>query len=154
MVAGATGIDIVAMVIAADEGVMPQTKEHMEICTLLGITYGFVVLTKIDIVDEEWLELITEDIKEFVQRTFLENSPIIPVSSVTGAGVKVLIKTLDNIIQKVPHKTSSGIFRLPIDRIFTMKGFGTVVTGTIISGSVKVGNLVSIYPSQIFSKVR
>ena len=154
MVAGATGIDIVAMVIAADEGVMPQTREHMEICTLLGIKHGFVVLTKTDMVDEEWLELVQDDVKEFLKGTFLENSPIIPVSSVTGSGIPEFIKTLDELSALIPVRTSTGLFRLPVDRVFSMKGFGTVITGTLISGSIHIGDTVMIYPSGITSKVR
>lgn len=154
MVAGATGIDIVAMVIAADEGVMPQTREHMEICALLGIKYGLVVLTKIDLVDEEWLELVIDDIRGFTRGTFLENSPIVPVSSVNGQGLPEFIKTLEELNTKVPERSSSSLFRLPVDRVFTMKGFGTVITGTLISGRVQVGDTIMIYPSGITSKVR
>jgi len=154
MVAGATGIDIVVMVIAADEGVMPQTREHMEICTLLGVKYGFIVLTKIDLVDEEWLELAMEDVKDFIRGTFLEDTPIIPVSSKTGQGIPDFLDTLDKLSVKIPDRTSSGLFRLPVDRVFTMKGFGTVITGSLISGSIQVGNTIMIYPSGITSKVR
>jgi selenocysteine-specific elongation factor len=154
MVAGATGIDIVAMVIAADEGVMPQTREHMEICALLGIKHGVVVLTKTDLVDEEWLELVIEDIKDFVRGTFLEKAPIVTVSSVTGDGIPEFIKTLDELSARLPSRPVSSLFRLPVDRVFTMKGFGTVITGTLISGKVKVGDMVMLYPSGITSKVR
>ncbi|MBW2152551.1 MAG: selenocysteine-specific translation elongation factor [Deltaproteobacteria bacterium] len=154
MVAGASGIDLVAMVIAADEGVMPQTREHMEICTLLDIKYGLVVLTKIDLVDEEWLELVKEDIKEFAAGTFLEGAPVVPVSSITGQGIKDFINALDELCARVQSRSSSGLFRLPADRVFTMKGFGTVITGTLISGSVQVGDTVMIYPSQITTRVR
>ena len=139
MVAGATGIDIVAMVIAADEGVMPQTREHMEICTLLGVKHGLVVMTKIDMVDEEWLELAIDDIQGFMQGTFLEDAPIIPVSSVTGEGIPDFVKALDDISRVIPERSPSSLFRLPVDRVFTMKGFGTVITGTLVSGTVKVG---------------
>jgi selenocysteine-specific elongation factor len=154
MVAGATGIDIVAMVIAADEGVMPQTREHMEICTLLDVRHGLVVLTKTDLVDEEWLELVVEDIRDFVKGTFLEEAPIVPVSSVTGAGIPEFIKTLDKLSARLPGRPASSLFRLPVDRVFTMKGFGTVITGTLISGQVQVGDTVMLYPSGIASKVR
>jgi len=154
MVAGATGIDIVVMVIAADEGVMPQTREHMEICTLLGVKYGFVVLTKIDLVDEEWLELAMEDVKDFIRGTFLEDTQVIPVSSKTGEGIDNFIDTLDKLSAKIPDRTSSGLFRLPVDRVFTMKGFGTVITGSLISGRIQVGDTIMIYPSTITSKVR
>lgn len=154
MVAGATGIDIVAMVIAADEGVMPQTREHLEICSLLDIRHGLVVLTKIDMVDEEWRELVTEDIREFTRGTFLEHAPIIPVSSVTGEGIDAFKLTLDEICNQVPERHPSGLFRLPVDRVFTIKGFGTVITGTLISGKINVGDMVMIYPSRTTSKVR
>jgi len=154
MVAGATGIDIVAMVIAADEGIMPQTREHMEICALLGIKHGLVVLTKIDLVDEEWLELVIDDVKDFTRGTFLEDAPVLPVSSTTDVGLPEFIKTLDEISTLIPSRSSTGIFRLPVDRVFSMKGFGTVITGTLISGKVEVGETIMIYPSRIKSKVR
>jgi selenocysteine-specific elongation factor len=154
MVAGATGIDIVAMIIAADEGVMPQTREHLEICILLGVKFGFVVLTKSDLVDEEWRELVIEDVRDFINGTFLEQSPIVPVSSTTGEGLSEFIKTLDTLCEKIPSRSSAGLFRLPVDRVFTMRGFGTVITGTLISGNISVGNSIMIYPSEIISKVR
>lgn len=154
MVAGATGIDLVAMVIAADEGVMPQTREHMEICTLLGIRHGVVVLTKIDMVDEDWLELVTEDIKDFMQGSFLEDAPLLGVSSTTEEGIPEFIEALDTICADIPQRPPTDLFRLPIDRVFTMKGFGTVITGTLISGRVKVGDTIALYPSGTTSKVR
>lgn len=154
MVAGATGIDMVALVVAADEGVMPQTREHMEICSLLGVRHGLVVLTKTDMVDEEMLELATEDISDFVQGSFLEDAPIVPVSAVTGQGLAEFTAVLDEIAQTIPERNASGLFRLPVDRVFTMKGFGTVITGTLISGRVQVGDAVMIYPSGVTSKVR
>ncbi len=154
MVAGATGIDLVAMVIAADEGVMPQTREHMEICSLLDIQYGMVVLTKTDLVDEEWLELVRDDVEGFTQGTFLENRPVVPVSATTGEGVDEFIRTLDTLCREVPERTPAGLFRLPVDRVFTMKGFGTVITGTLIAGRVMVGDSVTIFPSGVTSKVR
>lgn len=154
MVAGATGIDLVAMVIAADEGVMPQTREHMEICGLLGIRHGLVVLTKIDMVDEEWLELISEDVADFVEGTFLEGAPVVRVSSATGDGIPEFLSVLDQLSESIPARQPTGLFRLPVDRVFTMRGFGTVVTGTLMAGRVKVGETVTIYPSGITSKVR
>jgi len=154
MVAGATGIDLVAMVIAADEGVMPQTREHMEICTLLGIRHGLVVLTKTDMVDAEWLDLVTEDIREFVRGSFLEGKPIVPVSGITGEGIPEFIRTLESLSAEVSPRSSAGLFRLPADRVFTMKGFGTVITGTLISGQVSAGDPVMLYPSGVTSKVR
>ncbi len=154
MVAGATGIDAVLMVIAADEGVMPQTREHMEICMLLGVRHGLIVITKTDLVEAEWLELALEDIREFSQGTFLENSPILPVSSVTGEGLPELINALDQIAGSIPPRPPSNLFRLPIDRVFTMKGFGTVITGTLVSGKISVGETIMVYPTGITSKVR
>ena len=154
MVAGATGIDIVAMVIAADEGVMPQTREHMEICSLLGVKHGLVVLTKIDMVDEEWLELVQEDVRDFTRGTFLEDSPMVAVSSVNGEGIPEFVAQLDELSRKIPDKPPSSIFRLPIDRVFTMKGFGTVITGTLVSGSINDGASIMVYPLGITSKIR
>ena len=154
MVAGATGIDMVVMVIAADEGIMPQTREHMEICTLLNIQYGLVVLTKCDMVDEEWLELVTEDVRAFAAGSFLENAPILPVSSLTGQGIPELIQALESLSAAIPERSTTNLFRLPVDRVFTMKGFGTVITGTLISGTIHVGDAVMIYPSGVTSKVR
>ncbi|MBW1615925.1 MAG: selenocysteine-specific translation elongation factor [Deltaproteobacteria bacterium] len=154
MVAGATGIDLVAMIIAADEGIMPQTEEHMEICSLLGIKHGIVALTKIDMVDKEWLDLVVGEISEFTKGTFLENAPIVPVSSATGEGIKEFATALEGIAKKIPERAYLNKFRLPIDRVFTMKGFGTVITGTVIAGKVKTGDSISIYPPNIISKVR
>ena len=154
MVAGASGIDLVAMIIAADEGVMPQTKEHLDICNLLNVKHGLVVLTKIDMVDEEWLEMVADDVQGFLQGTFLEGAPIVPVSSLNGQGVNELLESLEALCKAVPERTSSGLFRLPVDRVFTMKGFGTVVTGSLVSGKVRVGETIMIYPSGIQSKVR
>jgi selenocysteine-specific elongation factor len=154
MVAGATGIDMVVMVIAADEGVMPQTKEHMEICSLLDIRYGLVALTKVDMVEQEWLELVREDVKDFTKGTFLEDAPILPVSSATKDGLDNFIAALDQLSGKITKKKPTSLFRLPVDRVFSMKGFGTVITGTLISGKVSVGDTVQLYPAMITSKVR
>lgn len=154
MVAGATGIDMVVMVIAADEGIMPQTREHMEICTLLNVQHGLVVLTKRDMVDEEWLELVAEDVRSFTAGTFLEGSPVLPVSSTTGQGIPELVQALETLSASIPERSTTNLFRLPVDRVFTMKGFGTVITGTLISGMIRVGDPVMIYPSGITSKVR
>lgn len=154
MVAGASGIDLVAMAIAADEAVMPQTREHMEICTLMGIKYGFIALTKIDLVDEELMELAIEDIQEFTRGTFLEDAPIVPVSSTTGQGLDLFRTTLDRICHQIPERPFSPIFRLPVDRVFSMKGFGTVITGTLASGKIDTGENIMIFPSRITSKVR
>jgi len=154
MVAGATGVDLVALVIAADEGVMPQTREHLEICQLLRVKKGLVVLTKIDMVDQDWLELVKEDVSTFMAETFLAGSPIVPVSSVTGEGIKELVALLDSMAKEVPEREMSGFFRLPVDRVFTMKGFGTVVTGTTMSGQIRTADEVTIYPQGLDARIR
>ncbi len=154
MVAGAAGIDLVALVIAADEGVMPQTREHLDICTLLGVKEGLVVLTKVDMVDQEWLELVTEDVREYLAGSFLDQAPLVPVSGVTGQGIPELIHTLDQMASRLEERPASGPFRLPVDRVFTMKGFGTVITGTAIGGQISVGQEVMIYPQGLASRVR
>jgi selenocysteine-specific elongation factor len=154
MVAGATGVDLVALVIAADEGVMPQTREHLEICQLLRVKRGLVVLTKIDTVEQEWLELVKEDVSTFLAETFLADAPIVEVSGVTGQGLRELIAILDDLVKEVPDREAGNFFRLPIDRVFTMKGFGTVVTGTTISGSIKTGDEATVYPQGLESRIR
>jgi selenocysteine-specific elongation factor len=154
MVAGASGMDLVALVIAADEGVMPQTREHLEICQLLRVKQGLVVLTKVDLVEPDWLELVEEEVREALKGTFLDGAPIVPFSAVTGFGKENLLATLATLAANVPPKPVTGIFRLPIDRVFTIKGFGTVVTGTAISGRVKVAEAVAIYPPEFKAKVR
>jgi selenocysteine-specific elongation factor len=154
MVAGSSGIDVVTMVIAADEGVMPQTREHMEICHLMGIEHGLIALTKTDLVDEDLLELALEDIQDFVDGTFLEDQPVIPVSSATGQGLDDFLAALEKICRQLPERRFSSIFRLPVDRVFSMKGFGTVITGTLTSGQIRVGEDIMVYPKRIVSKVR
>lgn len=154
MLAGISGIDIVLLVIAADEGIMPQTKEHFEILQLLDVKKGIIVLTKADLVDEEWISMIKEDIKNEFKDTFLENAPIHEVSSKTKVGLEKLIKDIDRSTEEIAAKDIQGHFRLPIDRVFSVSGFGTVVTGTIISGSVKEAQTVEIYPTKAIYKVR
>ncbi|OGP34710.1 MAG: selenocysteine-specific translation elongation factor [Deltaproteobacteria bacterium GWC2_65_14] len=154
MVAGAAGIDIVMLVIAADEGVMPQTREHLDICRLLAIRGGLVALTKRDKVDPDWAALQEEEVRSFVRGTFLEDAPIVPVSSVTGEGLPRLVSELDRIASAVPGKDPSLFFRLPVDRSFTMKGFGTVVTGTVVGGTVRSGDEVQVLPGGESAKVR
>ncbi|MBI3076844.1 MAG: selenocysteine-specific translation elongation factor [Deltaproteobacteria bacterium] len=154
MVAGATGIDLVALIIAADEGVMPQTREHLDICKLLGIQAGVVVLTKADLVNEDWMELVREDVREFVQGSFLEGEPVIAVSAVTGQNLPELLAALDEQAQKAQARSVEGLFRLPIDRVFIMRGFGTVVTGTLVAGQVRVGETVEVLPPKFEAKVR
>lgn len=154
MLAGVSGIDLVVLVIAADEGVMPQTKEHLDILELLGVKKGIIVLSKVDLVEEDWLLLIEEEIKKAVEGTFLADAPVIPVSAITGQGMEQLKKTIDNLAEELPKRETAGYFRLPIDRVFTMTGFGTVVTGTLLSGKLRVGDLVEILPQGISSRIR
>ena len=154
MLAGVGGIDLVMLIVAADEGVMPQTREHLSICRLLGIKSGLIVLTKTDLVEPEWVELVTDDIQDFVKDTFLEEKPIVPVSAHTGDGLENLKKILNEIADQTPTKSETGIFRIPIDRVFTMRGFGVVITGTLFSGSVAVGEQVEVYPKALQARVR
>ncbi len=154
MVSGAAGIDFVMLVVAADEGVMPQTREHLEICSLLGIQKGLVALTKTDMVDAEWLGLVTEDVKTFLQGSFLEGAPVFPVSSHTGDGMEALKAVLYDMAVNFNPKRRGDLPRLPVDRIFTMRGHGTVVTGTLISGSFRLGEDLVLEPSGLSSKVR
>ncbi len=154
MVAGATGIDLVALVIAADEGIMPQTREHLDICRLLRVKKGLVALTKIDLVEKDWLDLVKEEIREFVKGTFLEGAAVLPLSSLTGEGLPALLTEVERLAQEVEERSAEGLLRLPIDRVFTMKGFGTVVTGTIVSGQVSVGDTLEVLPKGLEAKVR
>jgi len=154
MVAGVGGMDLVMLVIAADEGVMPQTREHLEICQLLGVKKGLVALTKIDMVDDDWLSLVCEEVRDYLGGTFLEGAPIVPVSSRTGSGMDELKTALSEMAVTVAEKEAEGPFRLPVDRVFTMTGFGTVVTGTLIAGEIAVGDEVEILPSGRVCRVR
>ncbi|MFW5730832.1 MAG: selenocysteine-specific translation elongation factor, partial [Desulfonatronovibrionaceae bacterium] len=154
MVSGASGIDFVLLVIAADEGVMPQTREHLEICTLLGIKTGLVALTKTDVADEELLELVQEDVQEYLQGTFLKDAPVVPVSAHTGQGLETLTAHLREMASSFSIQRRADLFRLPVDRIFTMRGHGTVITGTTVSGSISVGEEIMIYPLELVSRVR
>jgi selenocysteine-specific elongation factor len=146
MVAGASSIDGVIFVIAADDGVMPQTREHFDILTLLGIKYGIVALTKIDCVSTEHVEKVTAEIKNFLAGTFLENAPICSVSSITGQGFDVFYEALKELIGSIEPKKTDGVFRLPVERVFSVKGYGTVVSGIPISGSAKIGDEVTLFP--------
>ena len=154
MLAGAGGIDLVLLVIAADEGIKPQTREHFEICSLLGIPRGIVAITKSDLVDADTLGLVRLEIEEYVRGSFLESAPIVPVSSRSGTGLDELKQVLRRAAQAVAAKDATQNFRLPIDRSFAMKGFGTVVTGTLISGAVKLEDEVELYPVRKRLRVR
>ena len=154
MVAGATGLDLVCLVIAADEGVMPQTREHLDICELLGVRRGLVVLTKRDLVDDEWIAMVSAEVRTAVAGTFLAEAPILAVSTKTEVGLDELRTALATLVDELPPRTEAGVFRLPIDRIFTVKGFGTIVTGTILGGQISVGDEISVIPSGLSARVR
>jgi len=146
MLAGVHGIDAVALVIAADEGVMPQTREHFEICRLLGVQRGLVALTKTDLVEEELLSLVRAEAEELVAGSFLEGAPIVPVSARTGSGLDEFRSCVINIAKDVPERSRDFVTRLPVDRAFTMKGFGAVVTGTLVSGAIAAGDELELLP--------
>ncbi len=154
MMAGVSAVDVALLVVAADDGVMPQTREHFEILNLLDIPLGIVAINKIDLADKDWLELVELDIGELLQGSFMEDAPILKVSAETGDGVTQLKTTLLDLCKKVPDKQDRGIFRLHVDRVFSMKGYGTVVTGTVNSGSLKIGDTVELLPGSVKSKVR
>ncbi len=154
MLAGIGGIDVVILVVDASEGVMPQTREHLEIMQLLEINKGIVVITKIDLVEEEWLELVEEEIKEEFKGTFLEEALIHRVSVVDGTGIEELKDLLDKISLDVPSKDQEAPLRIPVDRIFSVSGFGTIITGTLLSGTVAIGETVQILPSRLEARIR
>lgn len=154
MLAGTGGIDLAMLVVAADEGIMPQTKEHLAMLQLYGIKNGLIVINKIDKVDEEWLELIESEIRAYVGDTFLQDAPCCKVSAMTGAGIAELKMTLSELADKVPARDSNAPFRLWIDRVFTIKGYGVVVTGSVLSGRARVGDSVRLYPTETIVRVR
>jgi selenocysteine-specific elongation factor len=154
MLAGVGGIDLVLFVIAADESIKPQTREHFDICRLLGIQRGVIALTKSDLVDADILGLVRLEVEEMVQGSFLDGAAIVPVSSLTGAGLDDLRAELARAAEAVPEKSPAGQFRLPIDRVFSVKGFGTVATGTLISGSIGKEQTVEVYPGGRVLRVR
>lgn len=154
MVAGSWGIDVVLLVIAADEGVMPQTREHMDICTMLGLERAIVAVTKKDLVDEEMLELVKEDIAEFLKSTPFKDAPVISVSSETGENLDALKDAIINVAVKTKERSKKGIFRLPVDRVFTLKGLGTIITGTCVSGHIEVGEEIEVYPLEKRARIR
>jgi selenocysteine-specific elongation factor len=154
MLAGVGGIDVVLLVIAADEGIKPQTREHFDICSLLGIRHGITVLTKSDMVDAETLEVVRLEVADFLTGSFLENSPIVPVSALKSTGLDELQRQLVRIAGELPARDSAAIARLPIDRVFTMKGFGTVVTGTLVAGIIRKENELQLFPTGKKVRVR
>ena len=154
MLAGASGLDLAMLVVAADDSVMPQTREHMQILTLLGLSAGVVALTKCDLVDPSWLDLVEEDIRSLVRGTFLESAPIVRTSAVTGAGLAELKAALEAACRAAAPPTDPGLFRMAIDRSFTVAGHGTVVTGTVASGSVSVGDELELQPRGQTVRVR
>jgi selenocysteine-specific elongation factor len=154
MVAGASGVDIVMLIVAADDGVMPQTREHLEILTLLGVTHGLVVITKIDTVDDDTVELAKEDISDLVKGTFLEGARKVPVSAITGAGLEDLWDAIGDVIEETTPRDVHGVFRMPVQRVFSAKGQGAVLTGVPVSGHVKVGDTLVVLPSDQKAKVR
>ncbi len=154
MLAGAGGVDIALLVVAADEGVMPQTREHIEILELLESRQGVVALTKCDAVEADWLDVVEDDLREYLADTFLRDATIVRVSGVTGEGVDALVGEIDRLAEIAEARPATGPFRLPIDRVFTMTGFGTVVTGTLVSGTMKIGDAVRVLPAGIDTRVR
>ena len=154
MLAGVIGIDIVLLVVAADEGIMPQTVEHLAILDILGIKRGIVVLTKSDLVDEEWMELVEDEIQSAVEGTFLENSNIVRVSSTKRSGIDEVIRLIDEYSEELEEKELNDMPRLPVDRVFTISGFGTVVTGTLLSGKYKVGDEIQVFPGDKTARIR
>ncbi|MDK2981688.1 MAG: selenocysteine-specific elongation factor [Chloroflexota bacterium] len=155
MLAGVGGIDAVLLIVAADEGVMPQTREHLAILKLLNIQYGLVVMTKVDLVqDPEWLDLVEADIRTLVAGSFLEDAPILRVSAYTRQGLPELTQAIEAVLQQCPPKRNTGKPRLPIDRVFSLKGFGTIVTGTLLDGEFQNGQAVEILPEKRASRIR
>ncbi|MFP4457376.1 MAG: selenocysteine-specific translation elongation factor [Clostridia bacterium] len=154
MLAGAIGFDVVILVIAADEGIMPQTREHLNILSLLDVKKGIVALSKVDMVEEEWVELISEEIREQLEGTFLEKAPIVPIAALKGEGLDILGNYLDDLTEQTVTRNQDMPFRLPIDRSFPIKGFGTVVTGTLMEGTISVGDIAEIQPLDKETKIR
>lgn len=154
MLAGAGGIDLAMLVVAADDGFMPQTVEHLDILNLLGVRDGLVALTKCDAVEPEWLEMMQEEVAQKVKGTFLENKPILPVSSYTGQGIEELRQALYRLVQGAGEKNMRVPFRLPVDRVFSVDGFGTVVTGTLIEGAMHEGDPAELTPSGVQTRIR
>ena len=154
MVAGATGIDGVIFVIAADDGVMPQTREHLDILTLLGVRHGIIALTKADCVEPSRIETVSKEIRDFLTGTFLEDAPILPVSNVTGQGFDAFLEALQTLVEAIEPKKADGVFRMPVERTFSVKGYGTVVTGIPVAGSVNIGDEIALFPQGTKGRVK
>lgn len=154
MVTGVCTVDLALFVVAADDGAMPQTREHLGILNLLGVRQGVVALNKVDLVEQDWADLVEEDLRDLFEGTFLDGAPIVPVSAVTGEGIDTLRTMLEEEIGKVRERPDGGVFRLPVDRVFSVRGFGTVVTGTVLSGQVGVKDLVMLQPADRPVRVR
>lgn len=154
MVAGASGIDLVLLLVAADDSVMPQTREHLDIMTLLGVERGMLVINKVDLVEEEMVELVAEELEELVEGTFLEGAPVFRVSALSGDGIPEFREALEAAILEIPRHTTDGVFRMPIQRVFSAKGHGTVVTGIPVSGEVRAGDRVEVLPLGSEARVR
>ncbi len=154
MIVGATGMDLVLMVVAADEGFMPQTQEHLDILGLLGVSTAVIVLTKIDSVDGEWADMVEADVLERVKGTFLEGAPVVRVSAATGEGIEGLRQLIARLVEDSVPKNAEHAYRLPVDRSFSVKGFGTVVTGSLVDGTLHVGDVLRVYPGTRETRVR
>lgn len=154
MAAGVPGMDLVLLVIAADEGIMPQTREHMDILSLLGVKHYIIALNKCDLVDEEWLDMVESEIREETEGTVLRDAPVIRVSATDGRGVETLKKEIVRAAERIPPRSREGMARLPVDRVFSVPGFGTVVTGTLLSGGIRKGDSLCVYPSKSVCRVR
>jgi selenocysteine-specific elongation factor len=154
MVAGATGIDGVIFVIAADDGVMPQTREHLDILTLLGVRHGIVALTKVDAVGPPRVRKVTAEVEDFLLGTFLENAPILPISSITGEGFDAFYDAIKELVEAIEPKNADGVFRLPVERTFSVKGYGTVVTGIPVAGTIKIGDEVVLFPHETKGRIK
>ena len=154
MLAGVGGIDLALLAVAADEGVMPQTREHLAILDLLEVRHGLVAVTKKDLVEEEWLELVMADVEAALRGTTLEGAPLLAVSAMTGDGLRELVNIVDRLLEDTPLRQDLGRPRLPIDRVFTVPGFGTVVTGTLIDGHLATGEEVEVVPGRLRSRIR
>jgi selenocysteine-specific elongation factor len=153
-VAGATGIDAVIFVVAADDGVMPQTREHLDILSLLGVQHGVVVLTKVDKVSPARVETVSREVRDYLQGTFLRDAPIYPYSNITGEGFSEFYDGLLDLVQRLTPKHTDGIFRLPVERTFSVKGYGTIASGIPVSGSARLGDQVIVYPYEMPGRIK